>query len=164
MNRLDRLVALLDGQIDNLRGKLSVLQRMAECVRQGDAVGLDGLLQEEAELEAGANGLERQIADARQELATLMEAPAEQVTLGRLAQSLDGPIALELSDRRERLLVTVAKVREASAYLNRLVRHAMEFNEQIVAAIAGERSDTCTYSSCGEKERGSALTTFRHTV
>ena len=77
MRKFDGLVLLLDAQIEHLQGKLSVTGQMADCIRRGDGDALDELLQQQAELEAGAESLERRIMRARDEIAAGLAVPAQ---------------------------------------------------------------------------------------
>jgi len=164
MRQLDELVDLLDRQARHLQAKLAVLRRMAECVRHGDVKGLDAVLAEQTGLIEVEGGLDQQMGSARAQVAEALGLPLEQATLGRLVETLDGPAAMALGDRRERLLTLIAEIRRASSSLNQLVRHAMELNRQVLAAVSGTEHEGRTYSRTGTARQNDALSTFGRTV
>jgi len=164
MSKFDQLLQLLDAQVSHLQEEASVLRQMACCVRQGDSETLGQLLCRQAELDADGKSLGRSITIQREQLARTIGMPLDHVTLGRLAESLDGVDALALADRRERLLEAVQQVQSESANVDRVVRFAMDFNRQLLLAVTGSADSAPTYSAQGVTSRSSAVTTFQHTV
>ncbi|MHC5033416.1 MAG: flagellar export chaperone FlgN [Planctomycetota bacterium] len=163
MKRLDELLQLLDEQVDLLQQKLSTMRRMRECVATGESTVLGELLRQEADLMAGGDALEQRLKEMKEQIAEELAVPLGRVSLGRLAASLGSAEAMALDDRRERLLVAVRQLQEESAATARLVRHALEFNNQLLAALVGIEQ-SCTYSPSGTVEAGCEKATFQHSA
>jgi len=164
MNGLDELLALLDRQIVLLRQKVSLMRSIAQCVRRQDVSGLRALLEGEIELETVGDGLSGRIQALREHLAAHLRLPPEQVTLGRLAQSIDGPDGIALSDRRERLLTLVEELHNESAAAARLARFAFEFDQELLLMLTGTRESNPVYAAdCSVAEHGE-FATFERSV
>ncbi len=164
MTRLDGLLRLLDEQIDLLQQKHLLLRRIGECVRRADTAELAELLGRGAALGARMDALEQIVADARRAMAEEAGVPAAQFTLGRMAAALDTPGAMALNDRRERLLLAVQKLQEESDAAARLVRFALEFNNELMCALVGSGKEGSTYSPQGAVATGCQGATFRQSV
>ncbi|MHC4479896.1 MAG: flagellar export chaperone FlgN [Planctomycetota bacterium] len=163
MKAPDQLLPLLDEQTQLLQQKLALLQRMRRCVTEGQIPALADLLRQEADLTAGGAALQQRLEGLCREIARASGWPLSQVTLGRLVESLSGPEAIALNDRRERLAAAVQRLQEESAATARLVRHALEFNNRLLAALLGTE-EAGTYSAEGAVETGCGQGTFRHSV
>jgi hypothetical protein len=165
MRELDQLISLLDRQLEMLAEKLSLMRRMGHCVRQGDMVELQELLDQELALEDGGVVLEREIEILRREMAHAYGRPVEELSLSRLVESLPTPQAIALSDRRERLLTLIENLQRESAAVARLVRFAMDFNKELLTALLGGAAEAEVYSADGSRAASaSTLATFRQSV
>lgn len=164
MTALEDIMQVLDEQIQLLQQKLCVLQRMRQCVVSGDLPGLDELLRDEASLKVANEGLEQRSAQMRLQIASLMGLPPDQVTLKGLVESLDGPLSIALSDRRERLVTILQALQSESSVLAQLVRHTVELNSRVLAALGGVEFEVETYSRRGAVRRGNDVAMFPQSV
>jgi hypothetical protein len=164
MKPAEELLPILDAQIETLQAKLELMEKMAECVRQGDMEGLGGLVEDEATLARRESQLEQQTQQMRARLARLTHSNAEQLTLGRLVEMVEGPLAIQLSDRRERLVLLVERLREKATLTAMMVAQVLELNQRMLGALSGCSGSGSTYSPEGDVERHAALSTFRRSV
>jgi len=164
MKQAEQLLPLLDRQIALLQEKRILLRRMGECVGAGELEKLRELVDQEAVLQSEESELEPRTCRLRAELARLTGEDAESVTLGRLVELMEGPTAIALSDRRERLLVLVEQLRQEAARTAMRVRRAMELNEQILCILAGGQQPGRTYAPDGEVRRGHQVGTYQKSV
>jgi hypothetical protein len=164
MKALEELLPLLDGLLDALQRKLDAMREMRQCVVAGNVRGLDELMRDRTDLESVIADLAGRMEQARSQIAPLAGAAAGEVKLSRLVQEANGPLGIALSDRRERLLTVVEALRRESALLSRLVRHTMELNACLLAALAGVPLAGETYSRDGSVERTDEVTIFPTSV
>jgi hypothetical protein len=164
MNKPDELMRLLDEQIGLFQQKHDVLRRMGACVRQGDLRGLAGLLAEEAALAAAMDQQEQRTRRLRETMAEAAGLPLQEVTLGRVVAALDGPAAMALGDRREKLLLAIQELQKESAAMARLIGCALEFNNELLSALFGAEQEGSIYSAQCAVEANPQVTTFRHSV
>jgi flagellar biosynthesis/type III secretory pathway chaperone len=164
MKALEELLPLLDEQIEVLRQKLSLMKQVHDCVREAEPERLADLLRAESELSARMASLEERTVLMRRRMAHLAQVPTREATIGLLIERSDGPEAMALSDRRERLGVVVEQLRAECAATARLARHALEFNSRLLAALVGADGHTTTYSAQGEMPLECQGATFRSSV
>jgi flagellar biosynthesis/type III secretory pathway chaperone len=164
MDGVDRLLSVLDEQVELLGRKLSLLRQMADCVKQAELEELAELLQREAVLSADESELAERTAELRDELAGLCDAPADQLTLGRLAEELEDAAAIALNDRRERLLLLAQQVQQQASRTVMLVQQAMELNAVLLAALTGREEGGETYAPDGAVQSGRPASTFHQSV
>jgi len=164
MKALDDLLPLLDEEIELLQKKLLLMEEMQRCVRDGKLGRLEELLLQEGHLETGSAQVERRRAQLREKIAACAGVEPGEITLGRLAETCEGPIAIALGDRRERLLFLTQQLREKSEAMARIIRPALEVGNRLLAAMVGEAPQGETYSSCGEIRRARLGGTFHHSA
>ena len=164
MDAPEDLLRLLDEQIELLQQRHSLVKEMALCVRQADLSRLAALLETEAAVVGAADAVGQRVQQARELMAAACGLPLEQVTLGRLVEALDGPTAIALNDRRERLLMVVQKLQQECAATAAIVRYALDFNNRLLAALVGAEDEGGTYSPRGAVEATCQGATFRQTV
>ncbi len=164
MRKPEELLPVLDEQMDLLRRRLTVLQGIEDCVGRADLAALEELLRQEGALETDGAAVDGRLDELRRALARCAGVPAAQFTLGRLAGSLDGPLAIALSDRRERLLLLARSVQAQSERTAALVRHALEFNRQMVEALSGAAGEGPLYAADGEVRSQPGRNAVRHCV
>jgi len=164
MREPEKLLQLLDEHIELLHQKHSLMRQMGMCVRQGDAAGLAQLMERESALASGMDALEQRTHELRERIAEATGVSADQVTVSRLAGTLDPATAMALNDRRERLLLAVEKLQEESSATARLVRYALEFNNQLLAVLVGAEERGASYSARGAIEPSCEGATFRQSA
>ncbi len=164
MKPAEELLPILDAQIETLQAKLELMERMGQCVRQGDMERLGAFVEDEAALARRESQLEQQTQQMRARLARLTHSDAEQLTLGRLVEMVEGPLAIQLSDRRERLVLLVERLQEQATLTAMMVAQVLELNQRMLAALGGCSGSGSTYSPEGEVELHAALSTFRRSV
>ncbi len=164
MKKVEELLPILDEQVELLQQKLSLMEQMGRAVREADLKELGRLVERQASLEQAESELERRTERLREELARLSDRPADAVTLSTLVDELDEPMSIALSDRRQRLLLLVQKLRRQAATTAMLVRQAMELNEQMFRVLTGSHPDNETYSADGAVERCGRAGTFRKSI
>jgi len=164
MKVFEELLPLLDGLLDALQRKLDAMGKMRQCVVAGDLRGLEELMRDQSDLESAIGGLAARMDEARSQIASLTGMAPGDVKLSCLVQEADGPLAIALSDRRERLLTVVQALRRESAVLTRLVRHTMDLNTYLLAALAGVPLEGETYSRDGSVERNGEVAIFPRSV
>ena len=164
MNELKELLQLLDAEIGILQRKLSVLQEIAQCIRQGQMDDLEELVQRGAELERRGESVESEMRDVCVRIAASCGMAPDEVTIGGLSEVLDGPDAIALQDRRERLVLVVQELRDVAAVTSLLVRTALDINERLLTAILGPEDEGETYCPEGALVRERQGTTFQHSV
>lgn len=164
MRTPEDLLPILDEQIALLERRLRLMQGMADCVRRAALEELEGLLAGQEAQEAELAEAERRLEEARRSLAAAAGVPAGGLTLGSLIEQLDGPLAIALADRRERLLVLVQNVETESQRTAALVRHALEFSQRMIGALLGVAGEGELYSAHGEVRADANKTIVRHSV
>ncbi|MGD2175971.1 MAG: flagellar protein FlgN [Candidatus Brocadiaceae bacterium] len=164
MRQVEQLLPLLDEQVDLLRQKLSLMKQIGRCVREGELEALRGLVEKEAALGSAESDLQQRTERIRAELAEASGRAPEAVTLGTLVEEMHGPLAIALSDRRERLVVLVGELREEATTTALLVRQAVELNEQLLALLTGRERPSETYSADGALSRSESAGTFHQSV
>ena len=58
----------------------------------------------------------------------------------------------------------MGRIRREAAITTRLVKHALDFNDHLLAAIAGAEADGDTYCADGEVEHGRQGAIFQHSA
>jgi flagellar biosynthesis/type III secretory pathway chaperone len=164
MRKPEELLPILDEQLDLLGRRLAVLQGIEDCIGRADLAALEALMRTEAELENDGAALDGRLEELRLALARCSSLPARQITLERVVKALDGPLAIALGDRRERLLVLARCVREQSERTAALVRHALELNQQMLDALTGTAGEGTLYSADGGLRAQSGRNAVRHCV
>ncbi len=135
---------------------------MARSVREGDLDQLERAALDEAALLADGEALQRSIAAARCAVGRLVGLAPREATLGRLADSLDGPIAVALQDRRERLFQIAHELKREAATVTQIVQQTAELTAQFLAVLVGQDPAARTYSPRGDVAGGTGGSTFRH--
>jgi hypothetical protein len=161
---VDQLLPALDRRIELLGQKLEALTEMRRCMRQGLMEELVKVVCGEAERDRESAALDERIEQIRCELARRWSLAPEETTLGRVAREATGPVALALSDRRERLQLLLEQVRSEADMTARLVQFALDFNSKLLGAIAGQAPDGHTYEADGSVGRNGTMATFQRTV
>lgn len=164
MQRLDELLPVLDEQVALLKRKLSLMQGLADCIGRADLCALEEMLRDGEALRVEALTLDGRLNELRSAMAEQAGVPPGRMTLGRLLESLDGPQAIELADRRERLLLLLDAVQKESGKTAALVRHALEFNQRMTDALLGVSGQGAVYSAAGQVRSDANKTTVRHCV
>ena len=164
MQRLDELLPVLDEQVALLKRKLALLQGMADCIGRADLHALEETLRGGEALKTDALALDGRLHELRSSMAEQAGVPIGRMTLGRMLQTLDGPQAIELADRRERLLLLLEAVQQQSGKTAALVRHALEFNQRMTDALLGVSGQGVVYSAAGELRSSANKTIVRHCV
>ena len=164
MEQLEELFDLVDEEIELLRGKLSLIEQMGECVQRGELSRLRELVEADARFEERGDEAGRRRRQVRRRVGDALGLRPEEVTLGRLAEKLGGPTAITLNDRREKLLLLVARLREEAAVTMWLVQHALDFNDRLVAAMAGAEAEGNTYGADGQMAHSQQGSIFQHRV
>ena len=164
MQRLDELLPVLDEQVALLKRKLGLMQGMADCIGRADLRALEEMLRDGEALRVDALTLDGRLNELRGAMAEEAGLPPGRMTLGRLLESLDGPQAIELADRRERLLLLLDAVQKESGKTAALVRHALEFNQRMTDALLGVSGQGAVYSAAGELRSDTNKTIARHCV
>ena len=163
MKACKELIRMVDREIEALQQKLSLLEEMERCVHEGAATKIEELLQKQASLQQDED-TELSMRQHCCAMAADLGIPPGQVTLGRLAEALEGPDALALQDRRERLLVVTQKLQEKSTATAFLVRRVLEAGERVLAAMIGDEGAGETYSAGGSVERHRQGIALQHSV
>ena len=164
MQRVDELLPVLDEQVALLKRKLALLQGMADCIGRADLRALEEMLRDGEELKAEALALDGRLSELRSSMAEQAGVPLGRMTLGRMLESLDGPQAIELADRRERLVLLLDVVQAESGKTAALVRHALEFNQRMTDALLGVSGQGAVYSAAGELRSDTNKSIVRHCV
>jgi len=164
MKAPDDLLPTLDAQIELLQRRLALMQAIADCVSRADMDGLEEQLRQEEGLQADGAALDARLTELRVALAQAAGMPTEEMTLGRLAELLEGAPAIALADRRERLLLLLESVRAESQRTALLVRHALAFSERMMAALLGVAGEGRVYSADGTVHDATNKTIVRHCV
>jgi len=164
MKAFEDLMPLLDDLLDALQRKLDGMREMRQCVVTGDLRGLEERVRDQNDLESAIGGLAARMEQARSQIASLTGMAPGDVKLSCLVQEADGPLAIALSDRRERLLMVAQAIRRESAVLTRLVRHTMDLNTCLLAALAGVPLEAETYSRDGSVQRNGEVAIFPRSV
>jgi len=158
MNVPEDILACLDELTQVLNQAAETMRRMRQCVQRNDNAGLAELLRN-----GDPEALTRKVRDIRDRIADAAGVPAQGLSLLRLAESFNGPAAIALNDRRERLLLTARLMQEEARATGRLVRHALEFSVRLLTVLLGAGQDG-TYSADGEVALQCRGATFQHTV
>ncbi len=164
MRKPEELLPILDEQLDLLQRRLRLLQGIEDCIGRADLAALEEMLRKEGALETDGVALDGRMGELRLALARCAGVPARDLTLGRLAQTLDGPLAIALSDRRERLLVLARCVQQQADKTAALVRHALEFNQQMIEALSGAAGEGPLYAANGGVRPAAGRNAVRHCV
>jgi len=164
MSEPEELLELLGKEIEILQRKTAALDEMVCCVCGGDFDRLEDLLREEAAAGGKSAALERRMRKLCSRIGAARGLPPGQASLARLVAVLDGPEAIALQDRRERLLLAVQQVKEKSSATAFLVRRTMEINSRLLGALFDQVDGGQTYSPEGGKACGRSEATFEQTV
>lgn len=158
MNAPESILACLDELASVLTESAHTMRRLRECVQGNDSAGLDRLLRD-----GDPGALARRVLGIRERIADAAGVPVHELSLARLAERLDGPAAIALNDRRERLLLMVRRLQQEAGATGRLVRHALEFSVRLLSILVGAGQDG-TYSADGEVALHCRGATFQQTV
>jgi flagellar biosynthesis/type III secretory pathway chaperone len=158
MKAPEEVLACLDELTRVLTENTATMRRLRECVQRNDNAALAALLRS-----GDPEALTRRVREIRDRIADAVGLPARGLNLGRLAESLGGPAAIALNDRRERLLLMVARFQDEALATGRLVRHALEFSVRLLSVLLDAGQDG-TYSADGEVALQCRGATFQHTV
>jgi len=164
MKALEQLLPVLDAHLELLQNRRRLMGEMARCLRQSDLAKLQELLCEDGTMQAAQAELEGRLEAARRGLGAALGPGAAGARLGELARRLDGPLAIALNDRRERLMAAVEALRRESRAVARLARFALEFHSRLIAALAGMAEPCGTYSAGGQLGNAGEFSTFHQTV
>ena len=126
-----------------------VMEAMDECVRGDDHEQWARLVVDEMQLDDIGQGLESRIDALRIELAKASGHAPESMPLGQLAATLDAPCALMLNDRRQRIVALIERLFEVSSATAQLVRFALDFNGELLAALTGQPTEADVYRADG---------------
>ncbi len=163
MSKHEPLLGLLDEMVGLLERRCGRLHRLNECMQNADMDGIEAALQDMEQMEGDAERLEQALGRAREQMAAVLGIDAREARLSQIIEACDGPLALALSDRRERLVIAMDELRRVGATAGMLTRHALELNQRLLAVLTGA-AEGSTYSADGRLERQSAHAVVRHTV
>lgn len=157
--KIDELLSVLDRDIEHLETSLSQLDRMRELVVRRDDAGLGGLLEMvRGQAESFAqNECRRQL--LREELAQILDEPAEQITLTMLERTLAGHKRTQLAEKKQRLRSLTARVKKEHFSTRQLLADCARFNRVLLEKIfelCGK--GTVTYGSGGNVNKEDAAT------
>lgn len=164
MKPAEELLPILDAQIETLQAKLEMMEHMAACVREGDLTRLSDFVAQESALTRRESQLDKQTQQMRARLADVVDSSADQLTLGDLVEMADGPLAIQLSDRRERLVLLVEQLQERATMTAMLVAQVLDLNERMLRAFSGGSEAGPTYSADGDVEHVAVRNTLRRNV
>lgn len=165
MRKLDELLQVLDELVEVLSEKRSRMERVIELVQEADMDGLEELLRTHGQAAPRHAEVQRRLDGLRRSIAEECGTRPEDLTLDRLAADAEDSEAIALNERRERLAVLVEQVQEHSRTATVLLRHALELNGRMLAALNGGQERNTVYSADGEVQRESATTTsIRHCI
>lgn len=164
MKAPEGLIALLDDLEEMLRTKLVTMRELRRCMREADLQGLSEVLARQAGLSAEGNMLEQRIREVRRYLSRPSLLTPDGITLSRLVEMLDGPDAIAVNDRRERISLAVRELQAESIQTARLAHAVADLNHQMLAAVVGCSAEQETYSASGMRAPRFRATTFEQTV
>ena len=164
MKKSEKLLQLIDREIEILQRKTMLMEQMGRCAASGEIEPLPDLARRAMEIDQDSDEIETAMRKLCRELAREQRIESEEVSLGKLQEALEGPPGIALRDRRERLLVVVENLREAGQSTARVVRKALEINRKILSAVFGPQLENETYESDGEIKRSREGLTLRQSV
>lgn len=162
MSRPEELIRLMEKEIDVLRRKLSLIERMSASVRDGAFGELEDMLKQATDLEEENRHLTGRIGRVCRRMAESRGLSRGEATLGGLLEHMRGKSAVTVSEGRERLMMLVEKLRQSGAALTTLVENALDINERLLAAVLGGDDWLDTYGTDARVEQRGASLSFQH--
>jgi hypothetical protein len=154
LDKVDRLLAVLDEDIRHIRGSLSRLDELRSLVIKRDDTALARLLENirsEADDYAANESMRQAI---REELADAVGCEVETMTLSRLETVLPEDRRAQVADRKARLRALVNELRKEHISTAMLLSECARFNSQLLRAVFNiGRTGSVTYSPTGAAKR-----------
>jgi hypothetical protein len=153
---VDRLMDVLDRDIENLQKNLSRLDQMRSAVIKRDDVSMGRLLDE---IRSESQMLQMQQSQrklARKELAENLGCNCEDVTLTRLEEILPEGRGMILAEKKEQLRTLTTKLKREYSATAILLAECARFNRLLLKTIfGGQRAEVITYDALGSAKRQS---------
>jgi PAB1-binding protein PBP1 len=153
-DKVDRLLAILDEDIQHLQDNISTLNELRGFVIKRDDVSLQKLL-ENVQSESNSykeNELKRRL--LREQLAAALGCSFAQVTLSKLETALSGEKKTEIAQRKIKLQTLAGKLKIEHSSTVMLLSDCARFNSMLLKGILEVgQTGTITYSSRGSTER-----------
>jgi hypothetical protein len=162
MNEFSRLKEALDDGVETLRQRACLLARMTRQVSARNLEELEEAIANGPDFHAAERQLTTTVRDRCRSLASVRGLDPELSTLSELIQKLDGREAMQLRERRQRLVFAVDQVHEKARALMRVASRARAIEERVLLAALGPVDDTGTYQSDGEMSRSQPGLALQH--
>ena len=151
--QVDALLDVLDGDIQQLRTNLSLLDQLRELVLKRDEVGLRRLLEDMQTRGRGDIENESKRMIIRKKLAGILGWNVKQVTLTRLEDTVTGSQRLAIAEKKAELESLIQSLRAEYSKTAFLLSECARFNRLLLEGILEfGRTTALTYKSNGTTE------------
>jgi hypothetical protein len=135
LSRVERLMVVLDKDIQHIQDSLSTLEQLRSLLIKRDDAAMDKLLENiRADLDSyAANDLERRL--VRKELASVLGFSIEQMTLSKLEAVLTGDERIQVADKKRKLTALISELRKEYLSTALLLSECARFNNLLFRSI-----------------------------
>ena len=133
--QLQRLIEVLDGDVENIQRQHEMLSRIREALAERDVSAVLDLLDKARLLNERRRNLDKEREDLRTTLAERLDVETRALTLRRLETLVDGPLAAKLAEQRVRITVAVEALRKLHLGTMVAVAGAARVNRALLSAL-----------------------------
>ena len=153
-NKVDKLLACLDKDIQQIRQNISYLNEMRSLIIKRDEVALGKLLQKVQETSEGYKDNETDRQSIRKELADFFGCDIGQITLSKVVENLPVTSKNKVIETRENLRSLIEELWKEYSSTVILVSECSRFNKLLLKSIFDlSKNGTCSYDARGTTRR-----------
>lgn len=153
-DNIDRLLDVLDIDIENIHRNLSVLNQLRSSVIKRDNDSLTQLLKEIQADSSRHKNNESKRKSIRKAIADSLGCPAEKITLTSLAQTLPEEKKNLIAERKEKLTELLRQLKNEYHATAALLSECARFNRILIKTLfSNKTSETITYHADGSARR-----------
>lgn len=153
MNEFRKLLDALDQGIVQLQERACFLQEMAEHVCNRRLARLEQVVDQEPGFRRAERELTETVRGRCEALAGARGLEPGPHTLREIISAVSDDEAIQLQDRRQRLVFAVDQVHEKARHLMRIADRCRDVEERVILAVLGGQEDGKTYCRDGAVER-----------
>ena len=153
-NKVDKLLACLDKDIQQIKQNISYLNEMRSLIIKRDEVALGNLLHTIQETSEVYKNNESDRQTIRKELADFLGCSVEQINLSKVEDSLSEISRNKVIETKENLRSLIEELRKEYSSTVMLVSECARFNKLLLRSIFNlGKTDSCSYDARGTTKR-----------